>query len=90
MPFEGRGMTYTVLLSHQAENFYKKLNKSLKDRVKEALIKLQNEPHLGKALHGDLKGNYSIRIGKIRIVYSISEKNKTVYTLAVGQRKTVY
>jgi len=83
-------MTYTVLLSHQAEKFYKKLNKNLKDRVKEALIKLQNKPHLGKTLHGDLKGNYSIRIGKIRIVYSISEKNKTVYTIAIGPRKTIY
>lgn len=83
-------MTYTVLLSHQAEKVYKKLNKTLKDRVKEALIKLQNKPHLGKTLHGDLKGNYSIRIGKIRIIYSISEKNKTVYTIAIGPRKTVY
>jgi len=83
-------MTYTVLLSHHAEKFYKKLNKNLKDRVKEALIKLQNEPHLGKTLHGDLKGNYSIRIEKIRIIYSISEKNKTVYTIAIGPRKTVY
>jgi mRNA interferase RelE/StbE len=83
-------MTYTVLLSHQAEKFYKKLNKNLKERVKEGLIKLQNEPNLGKALHGELKGNYSIRIGKIRIVYSISEKNKTIYTIAIGQRKTIY
>jgi mRNA interferase RelE/StbE len=83
-------LTYTVLLSRQAEKFYKKLNKNLKDRVKEALIALQNQPHLGKALHGDLKGNYSIRIGKIRIIYTVSEKDKTIYTIAIGPRKKIY
>jgi mRNA interferase RelE/StbE len=83
-------LTYTVLLSRQAEKFYKKLNKNLKDRVKEALIALQNQPHLRKALHGDLKGNYSIRIGKIRIIYTVSEKDKTIYTIAIGPRKKIY
>jgi len=83
-------LTYTVLLSRQAEKFYKKLKKNLKDRVREALITLQNQPHLGKALHGDLKGNYSIRIGKIRIIYSVSEKDKTIYTIAIGSRKKIY
>jgi len=83
-------LTYTVLLSRQAENFYKKLNTPLKDKVREALITLQNQPHLGKPLHGDLKGNYSIRIGKIRIIYSVSEKDKTIYTVAIGPRKTIY
>jgi len=83
-------LTYTVLLSRQAENFYKKLNTPLKDKVREALIALQNQPRLGKPLHGDLKGNYSIRIGKIRIIYSVSEKDKTIYTVAIGPRKTVY
>jgi mRNA interferase RelE/StbE len=83
-------LTYTVLLSRQAEKFYKKLNKNLKDRVKEALIALQNQPHLGKALHGNLKGNCSIRIGKTRIIYTVSEKDKTIYTIAIGPRKKIY
>jgi mRNA-degrading endonuclease RelE of RelBE toxin-antitoxin system len=83
-------LTYTVLLSRQAEKFYKKLNKKLKERVKETLIALQNQPHLVKALHGDLKGNNSIRIGKIRIIYTISEKDKTIYTIAIGPRKKIY
>lgn len=83
-------MTYKVLISRQAEKFYKKLEKNIKPKVKEALITLESQPYTGKKLHGELKENYSIRIGKIRIVYAISEKDKTIYVIAIGPRKTIY
>jgi mRNA-degrading endonuclease RelE of RelBE toxin-antitoxin system len=83
-------LTYTVFLSHQAEKFYKKLKKKVKARVKEALTILENKPHTGKRLHGELRRYYSMRVGKIRIIYTISEKTKTIYIVAIGPRKTVY
>jgi len=83
-------LSYTVLLSSQAEKFYKKLRKNVRTRVREALVSLEDKPHAGKRLHGDLKGNYSLRVGKLRIIYNISEANKTVYVIAIGSRKMVY
>jgi mRNA-degrading endonuclease RelE of RelBE toxin-antitoxin system len=81
---------YTVVLTRQAEHFYKKLEPKEKAQVREALICLEESGFLGKRLHGDLKGKNSLRVGKVRIVYSISVKDKIVYVVAIGQRRNVY
>ena len=81
---------YAVLLSRQAEKSYKKLEKNVKARVREALLTLENQPYAGKQLHGELKNNYSMRVGKSRIIYTVSEKDKTIYIIAIGPRKTIY
>jgi len=83
-------LKFTVLLSRQAERFYDKLQKNIKTRVREALLGLETQPLGGKRLHGELKENYSLRVGKIRIVYTVSEKDKTIYIIAIGLRKTIY
>jgi mRNA-degrading endonuclease RelE of RelBE toxin-antitoxin system len=83
-------LKYAVLLSRQAEKFYDKLQKNVKARVREALLGLENQPYGGKRLHGELKENCSLRVGKIRIVYTVSEKDKTIHIIAIGLRKTIY
>jgi len=83
-------LKYTVLLSRQAEGFYKKLQENVKPQIRESLIVLEDQPHAGKRLHGDLKENYSLRVGKLRIIYIISEKDKLIYIIAIGPRKTIY
>ena len=82
---------YTVILSRQAEHFFKKLDGRVKVKVRECLISLEEEVYAGKRLHGDLKENYSLRVGKkLRIIYAVSEKDKTVYVVAIGPRRSVY
>jgi len=83
-------LSYTVLLSNQAEKFYKKLRKNVRARVREALISLESQPQAGKRLHGELRENFSLRVGKLRIVYYVSEKDKIIYVIAIGSRKTIY
>ena len=83
-------MKYTVILSRQAEHSYKKLEEKIKTQVRDCLISLEDEAFGGKRLHGDLKGNYSLRVGKLRIIYMVSEKDKTVYIISIDARKTVY
>jgi len=83
-------LSYTVLLSNQAERFYKKLQKNVRTRVREALTTLESQPQAGKRLHGELRENYSLRVGKLRIIYYVSEKDKTIYIIAIGPRKTIY
>lgn len=81
-------MSYRVFLSNQAKKFYRKLQRNV--RAREALVALEKSPQAGKRLHGELRGNYSLRVGKLRIIYHISEKDKTVYVIAIGLRKTIY
>lgn len=83
-------MSYRVLLSNQAKKFYEKLQRNVRARVREALVALEKSPQAGKRLHGELRGNYSLRVGKLRIIYYVSERDKTVYVIAIGLRKTIY
>ncbi|MGD0070642.1 MAG: type II toxin-antitoxin system mRNA interferase toxin, RelE/StbE family [Candidatus Bathyarchaeia archaeon] len=84
-------MKYTVILSRQAEHFYKELEQKTKTQVRDCLISLEDEAYAGKRLHGDLKENWSLRVGrKLRVIYTISEKDKIVYVIAIGQRNTIY
>ena len=84
-------MKYTVILLRQAEKYYKKLQWKFKAQVQEYLTSLEAEAFLGKRLHGDLKDYCSLRVGRrLRIIYSISEKDKTVHVVAVGPRETIY
>ena len=81
---------YTVVLSRQAEHFYKKLEGKDKTSIRECLISLEEEAYAGKRLHGDLKENCSLRVGKHRIIYTISEKDKIIYVVAIGPRRNIY
>jgi len=83
-------LKYAILLSRQAERYFKKLREKVKAQVRESLIGLEDQAYEGKRLHGDLKENYSIRVGKLRIIYTVSEKDKVVYVIAIGPRKTIY
>ena len=82
-------MKYTVILSGQAERSYKKLEEKIKAQVRDCLINLEEEAYCGKRLHGDLKGNYSLRIGKLYNLHDIGER-QIVYIISMGARKTVY
>jgi len=83
-------LKYTVVLSRQAERFYRKLEQETKAQVQENLVILEDEAYAGKRLHGELKEHYSLRVGKLRIIYTVLEKDKTIYVIAIGLRKTVY
>ncbi len=81
---------YTVVLSRQTERFYKKLEGKDKANVRECLISLEEDAYAGKRLHGDLKENFSLRVGKLRVIYAVSEEEMVVYIIAIGLRKSVY
>ena len=83
-------MKFTIVLSKQAERFYRKLKQETKEQVQESLVILEDEAYAGKRLHGELKEHYSLRVGKLRIIYTVQEKDKIIYVIAIGPRKTVY
>jgi mRNA-degrading endonuclease RelE of RelBE toxin-antitoxin system len=50
---------------------------------------MENQPYTGKRLHGELKENYSMRIGKTRIIYTVSEKDKNKPLLHLPKKEQV-
>jgi len=58
--------------------------------VGEALREILMNPHVGVPLVGPLKGLWRMRIGRYRVIYEISEKEKTVVFHDVDLRIKVY
>ena len=86
-------MLYKVSLLPQAEKFLKKIfiyDRSLFDRICNAIELLKHQPHSGKPLKDKLKGKFSLRVGTYRIIYSIDKHVITVYILDIGHRREVY
>ena len=79
-------MTYRIRLTRQAVRDIKKLSPKLQTKLKDVLRnRLALDPYSGKALLGDLKGYYSVRLShKDRVVYSINDDELVV--LAVRAR----
>ena len=60
------------------------------DAVEEALGLLSREPHSSHALRGRLAGLRSLRVGSFRVIYVLSDDDRTVRVVAIRHRQTAY
>ena len=84
---------YEVLVSHEAEKYYKKQDKDTKRRINKCIDILSKEPLFGphiKKLHGELEGKYRYEVGGVRIVYEVNVSHKTVEVKAIRSRGDIY
>lgn len=66
------------------------LHPLIKSKIRQALEKIQEDPHLGKALNEPLQGLYSYRVSAYRIVYEIREEKIFIEVVDIGKRKHIY
>ena len=76
--------------SCQVESFKKRLDKKDKAKIIDKIAFLSENPEVGKPLRYVLHGYLRVKVGKYRIIYRIKEKEKIVFIVAIGHRKTVY
>jgi len=84
---------YEIRLSRKAARFYQKTDPLIAKRFNLAFTKLSENPfkHYNiKGLCGDLEGSFRLRMGNIRIIYSVDESKKVVYIEVIGFRGDVY
>ena len=67
-----------------------KLDKKLYFRLITATEGLKKNPHQGKCLKGKLAGDYSLRVGDYRIIYTVHKDKLVVYIIDLGHRKEIY
>lgn len=65
-----------------------KLPRAVQDEVRAALPEIERTPFEGKRLSGYLEGEFSWRVGRYRIIYTIEDKK--IFAEAVAHRKEVY
>ena len=84
---------FEVLVSHEADKYYKKQDRETKRRINKCIDNLSRDPLFGlhiKKLHGELEGKHRYEVGGFRIVYEINTKSKTVEIKAIRSRGDVY
>ncbi len=82
-----------VIVHRHAAKYLKRLPKETKDRIKDILKQLKNNPlkHSGiKQMFGEWAGYHRIRVGKLRIIFWFDIKEDIVYVDHIGPRGDVY
>ena len=83
-------MSFDIVLTAESEEFIKKCDKPIRNRIIKSLRKLENEPESGKPLTSILTGLWILRIGDYRAIYQIKNSELIVVVVRIGYRKTVY
>jgi mRNA interferase RelE/StbE len=65
-------------------------DKKLFVRVLKKIESLTDNPREGKALTGNHKGEFSLRIGAYRIVYELDTSGRVIFILTIKHRKHIY
>ena len=73
------GTNYRILPTKEFSKDFQKLDGSIKSRIKNKIEEVSIDPARYKHLSYDLKDSCRIRIGKLRIIFSYSEKLKALY-----------
>ena len=79
-----------VVLARRARSELLELNWPLIDAIQDALGLLERDPLVGHALRGRLRGLRSLRVGTFRVIYQLSEDEKTVRAVAIRHRSIAY
>ncbi len=81
---------YQVILRKEAGKSLAKIDRRFILKIQTAINILQFDPYLGKALEGDMKGKYSIRVWPYRIIYEIYQGKLLILVLAIKHRQNAY
>lgn len=82
-----------VIVHRHAAKYLKRLPKETKNRIKDVLKQLENNPlkHSGIIqMFGEWAGYHRIRVGKLRIIFWFDTKEDIVYVDHIGPRGDVY
>lgn len=80
---------YKVNWTDEAEIVLDKLDKNTIKIILKHVERLKVNPeHFGKHLRGT--DQWTLRVGKMRIIFNLNEKSKIVTIITLGHRKKIY
>ena len=83
-------MAFTLRVDPRARANIDKLADQYKQRVLQVLDAIEANPFLGKKLHGEREGQYSMRVWPYRIIYKIYKHELLIIVIEFGHRQGVY
>ncbi|MGB2841639.1 MAG: type II toxin-antitoxin system mRNA interferase toxin, RelE/StbE family [Halobacteriota archaeon] len=67
-----------------------KKDKSVYNAIIKKILQIADNPHIGKPLHGKLKGKRRVHIGHFVLIYGIDEKERRVIFLDFTHHDEAY
>lgn len=83
-------MKYRLVIPPHVEQIILHLVPNLKRKIRAALDAIREEPHLGKPLKDELRGLWSYRVSRYRIVYRIHHGRIEIQVIDLGPRNLIY
>lgn len=88
-------MSWKIEIKLTAEKSYLKLDKKTRKRIKKALQELEQEENPlsrnnVKPLTGKLQGDYRLRVGDWRLLFTPERNKKIIYIYAILPRGNAY
>lgn len=83
-------MAFTLKIKPKAEKGLDKFPEVYRVRIRQTLRDILSDPFCGKKLHGERKGQYSVRVWPYRIIYTIEKKELLIVVIDVDHRGSVY
>ncbi|MCP4667784.1 MAG: type II toxin-antitoxin system RelE/ParE family toxin [Deltaproteobacteria bacterium] len=80
---------YRLRIPDYLVEFIRSLHPGLKRKVKGACKRITAEPYSGKPLKDELEGLRSLRVGRFRIIYQVSDPQE-IQVVAIGPRTGIY
>ncbi len=79
-----------VVLAHRVRRELLELDWPLIDAIEDAFGARERELRAGHALRGRLRGLRSLRVGSYRVIYQVTDSDRTVRIAAVLHRSVAY
>jgi len=81
---------YEVRIIPVAEREMDRLSTAVRGRISRRILSLEDNPRPRSAKKLSGRGEYRLRIGDYRVLYTINDKGRIVTVFAVGHRREVY
>ncbi|MBF0494299.1 MAG: type II toxin-antitoxin system RelE/ParE family toxin [Candidatus Omnitrophica bacterium] len=85
-----RERRYDIFFTRTSQKEFILLPEDVRREITLVLDEIALDPLRGKPLHGHLKGLYSERAGKYRIIYKLEKNELIIVIVSVGHRRDVY
>lgn len=79
-----------VFLTRRFQKSFEALDPSVQTRIRKALEEIRTNPRVGKALTGPLAGEFPLRVGAYRIIYTHVPDEDALWLETVRHRREAY
>ena len=83
-------MTFSIQIKQSAAKELKRVGDKDRMRIVTVIDRLAENPYIGTALKGDLRGLRRLRTGDHRILYEIRDDELVVLVIRISHRREVY